>query len=97
MLLAVRLTSHGGRDWADGWAKCAERRAYLQVRVASAPVDGEANTALIGFIAKSLRIPKSAVRLAARATACIKRLEIDGVEEADFYRAFEDRAFGPRP
>lgn len=92
MQLAVRLTPRGGRDGADGWALDAEGRPYLKVRVASAPVEGEANAALIGFIAKSLRLPKSAVRLAAGATARLKRLEIDGVEAADL-----ERAFGPRP
>lgn len=60
--------------------------------MASAPVEGEANAALIGFIAKRLRIPKSAVRLASGATARLKRLEIDGVDEADL-----ERVFGLRP
>lgn len=92
MLLAVRLTPRGGRDGADGWALDADGRPYLKVRVTSAPVEGEANAALIGFIAKSLRIPKSAVRLAAGATARLKRLEIDGVEAADL-----ERVFGARP
>ncbi len=92
MLLAVRLTPRCGRDGADGWAIDAEGRPYLKVRVASAPVEGEANAALVGFIAKSLRLPKSAVRLAAGATARVKRLEIDGASEADL-----ERVFGPVP
>ena len=86
--LAVRLTPRGGRDGVDGWALDAEGRPYLKVRVASAPVEGEANAALIAFVAKSLKIPKSAVRLAAGATARLKRLEIDGVDEADLAQAF---------
>lgn len=92
MLLAVRLTPRGGRDGADGWATDAEGRPYLKVRVASAPVEGEANAALVAFIAKSLRLPRSAVRLAAGATARLKRLEIDGASQADL-----ERAFGPQP
>lgn len=79
----MRLTPRGGRDGADGWGRDTEGRPYLKVRVASAPVEGEANAALIAFIAKSLRVPKSAVRLAAGATARLKRLEIDGVDDAD--------------
>lgn len=90
--LAVRLTPRGGRDGADGWALDADGRPYLKVRVASAPVEGEANTALVAFLAKSLRVPKSAVRLAAGATARLKRLEIEGVDEADIVGVF-----GPRP
>lgn len=92
MMLAVRLTPRGGRDAADGWAMDADGRLYLKVRVTSAPVEGEANAALIGFVARSLRLPKSAVRLAAGATARVKRLEIEGVEMADL-----ERAFGPPP
>jgi uncharacterized protein YggU (UPF0235/DUF167 family) len=91
MILAVRLTPRGGRDGADGWALDAEGRPYLKVRVTSAPVEGEANAALIAFIAKQLRVAKSAVRLAAGATARLKRLEIDGVDEADIAAAFGAR------
>jgi uncharacterized protein YggU (UPF0235/DUF167 family) len=60
--------------------------------VASAPVEGEANAALIAFVAKTLRFSSSAVRLAAGATARLKRLEIDGVDESDI-----TRVFGPDP
>ena len=92
LVLAVRLTPRGGRDGADGWGLDAEGRSYLKIRVASAPVEGEANAALIAFVAKRLQVSKSAVRLAAGATARLKRLEIDGVDEADIARVF-----GPRP
>jgi uncharacterized protein YggU (UPF0235/DUF167 family) len=55
-------------------------------------VEGEANAALIAYLAKTLKVSRSAVRLAAGATARLKRVEIDGIQEADL-----DRAFGPRP
>ena len=90
--LVVRLTPRGGRDGADGWALDAEGRPYLKIRVTSAPVQGEANAALTAFIAKSLRVSRTAVRLAAGETARLKRLEIDGVDEADIARIF-----GPKP
>lgn len=85
--LAVRLTPRGGRDAVDGWATDAEGRPYLKVRVSSAPVEGEANAALIAFMAKRLGVSRSAVRLAAGATARLKRLEIDGIDTADLHRA----------
>ena len=91
-VLAVRLTPRGGRDAVDGWASDADGRPYLKVRVASPPVDGAANAALLAFLAKTLRIPRSAVRLAAGDTARLKRLELDGVTAEDI-----TRAFGPRP
>ena len=70
----------------------ADGRPYLKVRVSSPPVDGAANAALIAFLAKTLRIPRSAVRLTAGETARIKRLELDGVGPGDLAEAF-----GPRP
>ncbi|MFY8208584.1 MAG: DUF167 domain-containing protein, partial [Caulobacter sp.] len=77
--LVVRLTPRGGRDAAEGWALDADGRPYLKVRVASPPVEGAANAALIAFLAKTLKIPRSAVRLAAGETARLKRLELEGV------------------
>ncbi|WP_299004210.1 DUF167 domain-containing protein [uncultured Caulobacter sp.] len=91
-ILAVRLTPRGGRDAADGWALDADGRPYLKVRVASPPVDGAANAALIAFLAKRLKIPRSGIRLASGDTARVKRLELDGVDQAEL-----DRVFGPRP
>lgn len=60
----------------------------LKVRVSAAPADGAANAAVIAVIAKALKLPKSAVRIAAGDTARVKRLEIEGAEPADFARAF---------
>jgi uncharacterized protein YggU (UPF0235/DUF167 family) len=91
-ILAVRLTPRGGRDAVDGWALDADGRAYLKVRVASPPVDGAANAALLAFLAKTLKLPRSAVRPAAGETARVKRLELDGVGPDDLAQAF-----GPRP
>lgn len=91
-ILAVRLTPRGGRDRIDGWALDADGRPYLKVRVASPPVDGAANAALLSFLAKTLGVPRSAVRLAAGDTARLKRLELDGVSARDL-----EQAFGPRP
>jgi len=88
MRLAVRLTPRGGRDSADGWAQDGDGRPYLKVRVSSPPVEGEANAALIAFLAKALGVPRSSIRLAAGASARLKRLDIEGVEDADLVRAF---------
>lgn len=91
-ILAVRLTPRGGRDAVEGWALDADGRPYLKVRVSSPPVDGAANAALVAFLAKTLRIPRSAVKLASGETARLKRLELEGVDQAEL-----TRAFGPRP
>jgi uncharacterized protein YggU (UPF0235/DUF167 family) len=86
--LAVRLTPRGGRDRIDGWARDAAGRAYLKVRVAAPPVDGEANAALEALIAKTLKIPRGGVRIVGGETARVKQVEIDGVEAGDLDRAF---------
>lgn len=90
-VLAVRLTPRGGRDAVDGWASDADGRPYLKVRVASPPVDGAANAALLAFLAKTLKIPRSAIRIAAGDTARLKRLELDGVTADDLAKAFGAR------
>jgi uncharacterized protein (TIGR00251 family) len=86
--LLVRLTPRGGRDAVEGWILDADGRPRLKIRVASAPVDGAANAALVRFVAKALARPPSAVRLVSGERARIKRLEIDGVDDSDLSRAF---------
>lgn len=82
------MTPKGGRDAIDGWGADEAGRPLLKVRVSAAPADGAANAAVVALLAKALKVPKSAVRIAAGETARIKRLEIDGASEADAARAF---------
>ncbi len=92
MRLAVRLTPRGGRDAVEGWAIGADGRPFLKARVAAPPVEGEANAALTALLAKTLRVAKSAVRIASGDTARLKQVEVEGVDEAAL-----TAAFGPRP
>jgi hypothetical protein len=86
--LAVRLTPRGGRDGVDGWGRDDAGRPFLKVRVAAPPVDGQANAALVRLIARALKAPARAVRIAGGETARLKQLEIDGVEAAALERVF---------
>lgn len=86
--LAVRVTPKGGRDAVDGWGVDEAGRPVLKVRVSAAASDGAANAAVTVLIAKALKVPKSAVRIASGETSRMKRLEIDGADEADFTRVF---------
>lgn len=86
--LAVRLTPRAGRDRIDGWARDEAGRVYLKVKVAAAPVDGQANAALVRLIARALRRPAGAVRIASGETARFKQIEIDGAAAADVTAAF---------
>jgi uncharacterized protein (TIGR00251 family) len=78
IVLTVRLTPKGGRDFIDGVAHLADGRAVLKVRVRAAPSGGEANDALAKILARSLGVAPSAVALVAGATSRIKRIRIDG-------------------
>lgn len=92
MRLAVRVTPKGGRDGVDGWTLDPEGRPYLRVRVSAPPSDGAANAALIAFLAKALKRPKSALSIVSGETARLKMIEIDGLDDAA-----ADAVFGPRP
>lgn len=81
------MTPRGGRDAVDGWTADADGRPVLKLRVSAAAADGAANAAVIALVAKTLKLPKSSVRIASGETARVKRLEIDATE-ADLAGAF---------
>ena len=88
MLIAVRVTPRGGRDAIDGWIRDDAGRLLLGVRVAAPAAEGQANAATIAVLAKALGRPKSAFTLLGGQTARVKRLEVEGLAEADLTRAF---------
>src|SRR5258707_585137 len=55
----------------------------LKVRLAAPPVDGAANEALVEFLAKVLRRPKTAIRIVSGATGRRKVVEIEGSTEEE--------------
>jgi len=57
-------------------------RRFLKIRVRAAPTEGEANAALEQLLARTLGLPKSAVRVARGATARLKQVEVTGMDEA---------------
>lgn len=75
--LRVRVIPRAGRSGIAG-----ERDGALLVRLAAAPVDGEANDALIAFLAKQLDTPRRAIRLVAGDRSRDKRVEVDGLAPA---------------
>ena len=58
----------------------------LKVRLAAPPVDGAANEALVELIARSLDVPRRAVRIAAGASSRAKTVEVEGVDAAAVLR-----------
>jgi uncharacterized protein YggU (UPF0235/DUF167 family) len=56
------------------------------VRVRAAPVEGAANAALERLLADALDVPKSRISVAKGASARVKTVEIDGLDEAEVRR-----------
>jgi uncharacterized protein YggU (UPF0235/DUF167 family) len=78
LLVSVRLTPRAGRDAVDGVGALSDGRAVALVRVRALPSEGEANAALAVLLAKRLRVPKSAVTIAAGHSARVKQVRIAG-------------------
>ena len=85
MRIAVHVTPKSGRDEVAGW-----RGGELSVRVTAPPEDGRANAAACELLARSLGVPKRAVRVIRGESARHKQLEIDGLTPGDIARAFGD-------
>jgi uncharacterized protein len=78
LLVTVRLTPRGGRDAVEGVERLADGRAVLKVRVRATANAGEANAALVGLLARLLKLPLRDVTLIGGTTSRIKRIMIRG-------------------
>jgi uncharacterized protein len=72
------VTPRGGRDDIDGIEQLSDGRSVLKVRVRAIADGGEANRAVLTFLAKSLGVPKANVRLLSGATSRQKQVAVDG-------------------
>lgn len=52
----------------------------LKIRVAAAPAKGEANEALIAFIARTFDLKRSQVSIRSGSTGRRKRIKLDGID-----------------
>jgi uncharacterized protein (TIGR00251 family) len=76
--LRVRLTPRADRDAIAG-----VRDGVITVRVSAAPVDGQANAALIKVLAKALGVPKSRLSIVRGQAARDKLVRVDGLLTSD--------------
>jgi uncharacterized protein (TIGR00251 family) len=74
----VRVQPRASRDEVLGW-----REGALRVRVTAPPVEGEANRALAGLLARTLGVRPSAVEVARGARGRDKLVRIDGMSVAE--------------
>jgi uncharacterized protein (TIGR00251 family) len=80
-LLRIRVQPRAKRDEVVG-----ERDGAIVIRLKAPPVDGKANAALVGFIAKAAGVPRSRVEIVRGATAREKVVRVQGAAEADLRR-----------
>jgi uncharacterized protein (TIGR00251 family) len=81
--LRVRVQPRASRTEVAG-----EHGGALKVRIASPPVEGEANRELIRFIAKRVGVAASRVTLVSGETGRNKVIEIAGIDGARVRAAF---------
>ncbi len=72
------MSPRGGRNAVEGLVADAEGRPLLAVRVAAAPVDGEANDAVEATLARWLGVKPRDVEVTGGLTARTKVVTIDG-------------------
>jgi uncharacterized protein (TIGR00251 family) len=58
----------------------------LKVALTAPPVEGAANKALVAFLAKTLGVSKSSVRIVAGETSRKKTMSVEGIEPAEAIR-----------
>jgi uncharacterized protein (TIGR00251 family) len=88
--IAIYVTPRSAKPGIGGWRKDADGREELEVRVAAAPTDGAANSAVVKVVAKALGINRSQVVIAAGATSRHKRVELP-LEAEEVRRRLMDR------
>jgi uncharacterized protein (TIGR00251 family) len=81
---AVRVQPRASRDEIVG-----EWLGALKIRLTAPPVDDRANEALRRLLAARLKVPLSAVRIAAGERSRTKRVEIQGVTAAQIHALLE--------
>jgi uncharacterized protein (TIGR00251 family) len=59
----------------------------LKIRLAAPPVDGKANSCLVGFLAQSLGVAKASVSLVSGESSRAKRVRIDDIDPSAVRKA----------
>ncbi|MCF8062164.1 MAG: DUF167 domain-containing protein [Deltaproteobacteria bacterium] len=77
-LIRVRLTPRSSRDEVLGLED-----GVFRIKLTAPPVEGKANKALVTFLSKALRIPRSAVAILSGGKSREKTLSIQGVSAQD--------------
>jgi uncharacterized protein (TIGR00251 family) len=79
MVLTVRLTPRASRDEYVGCLADGTHR----IKVRAPAVDGQANHALVEFLAHQLGVKISAIRILHGKSSRLKRLQVHGIDNLD--------------
>ena len=82
LTVSIRLTPNARKTGFDGLMAVADGKTALKVSVNVVPEDGKANKALIDFLAKSWKLPKSSFSLLSGQTNRHKVILITGDGQA---------------
>lgn len=74
MILMIKVIPKAARTEIVGW-----EGEYLKIRVKGIPEKGEVNRALIDFLAKRFKVPKSHIEILSGATSRLKRVKLEGI------------------
>ena len=83
--LTVRVQPRAGQTGIAGLLDNA-----LKIRLTAVPVDGGANEALVTFLAKRLRRPKSSIQILLGQHSRLKSLWVEGLDEKAVQSALGD-------
>lgn len=81
VLIRVRVQPRASRTEIAG-----QHGDAIRIRITAPPVDGEANAELTRFLAKTLAVTRSAIRIRSGGSGRTKLIEVDGIS-ADSVRA----------
>jgi len=80
-LISIRVTPRSSNPGVGEWKTDPAGGAFLEVRVAAGPTDGDANEEVIRLLAKAVGLPKSRLSIASGHTARLKRIELPLTEQ----------------
>jgi uncharacterized protein (TIGR00251 family) len=76
--VAVRVTAKARRQRIEGVAADADGARVLKLSVTAPPEDGKANAAVVALLAKTWKVPKSAISVRSGAASRRKLVAIAG-------------------
>jgi hypothetical protein len=82
--LRVRVTPRAKRTALAGLTE-VDCKPALAIRLAAPPVDGAANAALLAFLADTLKMPKSSLRILSGETSRLKIVAVRGISADDLH------------